>query len=79
MASGEFNFPGSGLTVEISPLSFPNRNVFLRGCMPRWKCPVYVPVILRPSYKSCAVLHVQRNCPLFITRQTRIFAASSIL
>jgi hypothetical protein len=30
------NFPpGNGLAVETSPLSFPNRNVFLRGPMPR--------------------------------------------
>lgn len=34
------NLPGGGLTVETSPLSFPNRNVGLRGRMPRSKCPV---------------------------------------
>jgi hypothetical protein len=33
------NLPGSGLTVETSPLSFPNRSVVLRGRMQRWKCP----------------------------------------
>ena len=34
------NLPGSGLTVEISPLSFPNCNVVLRGRMLQWKRPV---------------------------------------
>lgn len=34
------SMPGSGLTVEISPLSFPNRDVVLRGRTPRWKRPV---------------------------------------
>jgi hypothetical protein len=37
--------PGSGLTVRINPLSFPNRNAVLRGRMSRWKCPVYAPEI----------------------------------
>jgi hypothetical protein len=32
--------PGGGLTLEISPLSFPDRSVALRERTPRWKCPI---------------------------------------
>jgi hypothetical protein len=31
--------PGSELTHETNPLSFPNRSVVLRGRKPRWKYP----------------------------------------
>jgi hypothetical protein len=43
--------PGSGLTVEVNPLSLPNRSAALRGRTPRWKCPIMSPYTKQPLLK----------------------------
>jgi hypothetical protein len=49
------SLPGSGLTVEFSPLSFPNRGVVLRGRKTAVEAPGYPVVIPHAIFGNCPI------------------------